>query len=435
MTELKRNMHSLQTERATIIRQMNETEIHFKGEQKKHRDYIRDLELQYKAELDRQKGDVKQLFEEEFTRHKDTLLRLRLQHKTESERQRIDGETRFRNMQQRYENTIKEMKVALPDVTELKKDIEKKRLQSQVELNSLKAQLGGNHERDIWHLRPAAEGKKKEPTGKHMKELKDHNIGGRFRVIVNEIDQFSRIEWDMSKETRWPCFERNMRQLHPQNTRKLKQYMIQSSLWTFIHERVFRSPFCVFGTAGDDMDRDWEDVYASCELSDQLSKAPANVLQATSPLTYPEVPLDVESKRCANARRCLALIDPAMEASADDTKLKNAYEMVVAVAIETFARLIENISSCGEQERTTLNNLMRLCTKVWLECCCQQYRLMVRLAVSDGNVLALGSKVTPSFRLIRSPELRKFGRLNGMTLCSEEPVSGWKGDIDTYPSY
>jgi hypothetical protein len=332
-------------------------------------------------------------------------------------------------MQQRYENTIKETKLALLDVTELKK-----RPQSQVGLDLLKPQLGSNHERIIWRLQPAAEGMKKEPTREHVKELKDHHIIGRFRAIANEIDQFSRIEWDLSKETRWPCCERNMRQLHPQNTRKLKQYMIQSSLWTFIYERVFRSPFCIFGPAGDDIDRDWEDIYAPCELLDRTSKAPANVLLATSPLRSPEVPPDVESKRCANARRCLTLIDPAVEASADDAKLKNGYEMVVAVAVETFARLVENISSYGEQERTTLDNIVWLCAKVWLECCSQQYRLIVRLAASDGNFLSAGPRVAPFLRLMRSPELRKFGKLKGTTLSSEEPIAGWKGDVDTYPS-
>jgi len=60
---------------------------------------------------------------------------------------------------------------------------------------------------------------------------------------------------------------------------------------------------------------------------------------------------------------------------------------------------------------------------------------MARLAASDENVLAVGSRVAPSFRLIQSPEPRKFGKLRGMTLCSEEPVSGWNGDFDTYPSY
>jgi hypothetical protein len=152
------------------------------------------------------------------------------------------------------------------------------------------------------------------------------------------------------------------------------------------------------------------------------------------PNKLPQISTEVESKRCTEAKRCLMLIDPATEATAYNTQLRASYEMTVAAAIDTFVWILHHVTAPREQERNSLNALMRLCTKVWLECCAQSYRVIVRPATSDGNVLAASPNVVPFVRLLRSPELMKSGQLQGAVCMGEEPVAGWESAVDTYVS-
>jgi DNA repair exonuclease SbcCD ATPase subunit len=97
----------------------------------------------------------------------------------------------------------------------------------------------------------------------HFKGLRDNDLVRRFRMILSHVEGFSRMRWDEDREASWPIAKSHMWQLTASNPRKLKEYIVQSSLWSLLHERIFRSPFCVFGYEGRDMDRNWISTYAS----------------------------------------------------------------------------------------------------------------------------------------------------------------------------
>jgi hypothetical protein len=71
------------------------------------------------------------------------------------------------------------------------------------------------------------------------------------------------MDWDARRETTWPLSEADLLQLHPKNTRKLKQHMIQHSIWLLLHEGIFRLPFMILGKEGVPLNSAWTKIYAS----------------------------------------------------------------------------------------------------------------------------------------------------------------------------
>ncbi len=89
----------------------------------------------------------------------------------------------------------------------------------------------------------------------HIKGLSDPEICESFKKLASEVDNFSRLQWEMRKESRWPFPENSLRR--SENPRKLRQHIVQSSIWVILNEKIFRSPFEVFGQEGRRMHSDW----------------------------------------------------------------------------------------------------------------------------------------------------------------------------------
>ena len=89
----------------------------------------------------------------------------------------------------------------------------------------------------------------------HFKGLSDPEICSRFRKLTGEVDSFSRIQWEKKRESRWPIQENALRR--SENPRKLKQHIVQSTIWMILKEKIFHSPFEVLGDEGRRMHREW----------------------------------------------------------------------------------------------------------------------------------------------------------------------------------
>jgi hypothetical protein len=258
-------------------------EKRFQLERQNNEKLIASLQADIKRRQEWIKDELDGRKEQLAVQQDERLRQLKFDHSNELETQRKDAEMRILDIQERYERIIKEMRRAIADFTELRKDVEQHRPRSRVTSQSIDLQLGQDHRSTILQLRSASGSMRKELIKEQPKGLRDHHIVGRMQPIANEIEQLSRIEWNTRRASSWPCTEGHMRQLHPQNTRRLKQYIVQSSLWAFLYQRVFRSPFCMFGAEGADLDRDWEDIYASGKFirTDRSS----HILTLTSDIT------------------------------------------------------------------------------------------------------------------------------------------------------
>lgn len=88
----------------------------------------------------------------------------------------------------------------------------------------------------------------------HIKGLSDQNIQTTFKKLVREVDNFSRAaSGGSSSSGHFPipsCSGAN-------NPKKLKQLIIQSSIWIILNDQIFQSPFAVFGDGGRELHREW----------------------------------------------------------------------------------------------------------------------------------------------------------------------------------
>ena len=82
----------------------------------------------------------------------------------------------------------------------------------------------------------------------HFKAMSDRDLALRFKDLASEIDDFSRMRWDNKQEVIWPFPEKVLRKSDKE--RRLKQHVIQNTIWVILYERIFCTPFRVFRTAG-----------------------------------------------------------------------------------------------------------------------------------------------------------------------------------------
>lgn len=159
------------------------------------------------------------------------------------------------------DQTVQNLQVQLTRVKEeanAEKTSLRKQLQSQEE--TLKRQ----HIADTRKLRSDAEDLKKAFVAReHFKGMRDRDITGKFTRLASEIEHISTLDWDQKSSSDWPLSESQMLQLHWENTRLLKQQIVQTSVWSLLYERVLRSPFRVMGAKGQQEDTQWLDIYGS----------------------------------------------------------------------------------------------------------------------------------------------------------------------------
>ena len=97
-----------------------------------------------------------------------------------------------------------------------------------------------------------------------LKSMNDRELALRFQDLASELDDFSRVQWDNRREATWPFSGRVLRESG--NERRSKQHVIKNTIWVILYERIFCTPFRVFGTEGKLMEQDWTEKYGLGEL-------------------------------------------------------------------------------------------------------------------------------------------------------------------------
>lgn len=129
------------------------------------------------------------------------------------------------------------------------------------ELRKQEESLKVQHEQEQFRLRSAVEDLKGALVVKEQfKGLADSDITSRFTKLAQEVEDFARLEWDPEREVHW---SEQLQQLHPRNTRKLKQALVRNSVWIGLRVLVFRSPFEMFAEEEGyrELNKQWVDIY------------------------------------------------------------------------------------------------------------------------------------------------------------------------------
>jgi malate synthase len=87
--------------------------------------------------------------------------------------------------------------------------------------------------------------------------LTDHELKSPFQGLGNEIDALSRLKWK-SNQAEWP---NDLLGRLSDNQRKVKKQLAQDIVWIILYEKIFCSPFRVFGEEGQRLELQWNEAY------------------------------------------------------------------------------------------------------------------------------------------------------------------------------
>ena len=160
----------------------------------------------------------------------------------------------------------------------------------------------------------------------------------------------------------------------------------------------------------------------------------ANATTLDNSFEWPEISAEMEKSRYERARTFLAAIEPSSKTTPADRKLKSSHESAVTEAKTDLHRALGRVAYLAERDQKILDNIVRLCAKIWLECCSQRYRLIMILPDGIANLLSSPKREIRPLKLLVKPYIKRFGTSQGDDLAAGEAVTGWKGLVERYPT-
>jgi hypothetical protein len=174
----------------------------------------------------------------------------------------VEGEWQEKLLQERrgYEDSLRRLR---SDIDQHKGELGRERSRHQEELRKQEEVLIKRYEAKEKEYETVIEDfKSSSARREHFKGMTDSQAAAQYKRLANSIDEFSRIEWERNKEHTWPIPDQHMSRL-ARNTRKLKQHIIQNTLWLILYDHVFQSPFRILGIDGEQDDKEWIPIYSS----------------------------------------------------------------------------------------------------------------------------------------------------------------------------
>ena len=150
---------------------------------------------------------------------------------------------------------------------------------------------------------------------------------------------------------------------------------------------------------------------------------------------WPEISGEMEKSRYEQARIFLTAIEPSAKSSPDNWNLKNSHEIAVERARNDLHCALGRVAYLAERDRKILDNIVRLCAKIWLECCSQRYRILVTLSDGLDDLLTSPRRDAHTLRLLVKPYIKRFGTSQGGDITTGEIVTGWNGLVERYPKH
>ncbi|OAP64493.1 hypothetical protein AYL99_00465 [Fonsecaea erecta] len=246
----------------------------------------------------------------------------------------------------------------------------------------------------------------------HFKGLSDPEICNRFKKLAQEVNSFSRIQWEKKKEPRWPVQENALRR--SENPRKLKQQIVQSTIWMILKERLFHSPFGVLGDEGQRIHREWTSEFGE----DSSSELPR----------WPEATEESEAWRF---ERIKEYWDPSKKITSDSEasrRLKPTYDQSVAAAVDDIGKAVDTISTLSSHDLQLIREFVELAATFWLDVTAQKCRVYLIFPAEGSSALVQRKPTTATVDLVIQPEVRRRGNAQGQRFVKEQVITGCEGE-------
>ncbi|KAI4668537.1 uncharacterized protein J4E78_002364 [Alternaria triticimaculans] len=251
-------------------------------------------------------------------------------------------------------------------------------------LEKQNAELVEKHALEITQLRLANEELKQafidkaypqRTKARSVKVMRYRDISTQFFSVVSQVQDFTNLEWDMRREVEWPFSNDQLLRIHKVNTRVLKKAILQNTI----------------------------------------------------------IPAATEARRYEAARAVLDLMNPSSETTPDEKKLKASYEATVTSLLSAIHQVLSKIAVLEPKDAEALETLIRLCAKTWMELCSQPYRVMMILPPGSGDLLSSPHPDERPLKLVVSPELKRYGNMQGEDLMKGEVFTRCQAVVQQYP--
>ncbi|KAF2115768.1 hypothetical protein BDV96DRAFT_645953 [Lophiotrema nucula] len=236
--------------------------------------------------------------------------------------------------------------------------------------------------------------------------LTDLELVERVKKLATKIEQFSmRVKWDVTLESKWPMPDHTLVQLHPENPRKLKQQILQSSIWE-----------------GEKLCLEWKKQFGADATSHEWPQASTSAENWRHNIMYGYFDAMNRSGPISDAER----------------KRKDIVEASIIRIAKAMYSSIGRVAPVGLSEQQGLQDIAGHAGKMWLEFCSQPYRIHIGRPTFDNgsshDVLAEErvESVPAPLTLIVRPEMVRMGNSLGEDLSLVEGVRGWKADMVDY---
>ena len=164
-------------------------------------------------------------------------------------------------------------------------DFEQKELAWKKNAKLIEEQLEAHYTAQVTNVMIEVEALKSELTEReHINGLTDSELSEQLELLTNNVREVSRVRWDTTNEHFWPYKETTIEGVP--NPRKLKQQIVQSSIWTILFEQIFYTPFHAFAEEGAAMQREWTRLYGTGKLTNFSRVSFSYTLQILAQKTF-----------------------------------------------------------------------------------------------------------------------------------------------------
>jgi hypothetical protein len=123
----------------------------------------------------------------------------------------------------------------------------------------------------------------------------------------------------------------------------------------------------------------------------------------------------------------------ALAPSASHSALKSSFEASVANVMDVICQTLQKVTTIQTKDLKSLEQIILLAGRVWVESCSQRYRLIMILPHGSGDIMQYVASNHDTLQLVVRPDLKRYGDSQGKGLMRGEPLAGWKAQIETYP--
>lgn len=143
---------------------------------------------------------------------------------------------------------------------------------------------------------------------------------------------------------------------------------------------------------------------------------------------------DLNMWRHKNAEVFLAALNATEPLTEKDQAIRASYAQARNAALEGICSTLNRVTTLDSEETVVLDTILQSAARLWMEISSQRYRLFVIVPAEAKDVLRIGRGDVNHLQFVVKPDLQRFGTASGANARQGQSISGWKRQVEIYPS-